>query len=178
MKTANGKHLLAALLCVYSLNVRAAPASEDVIRVPTVTRLVKDFSELEFEIIAALKQKNQAKLTQLVDKNFEMQVALESADSVPLSEWLKTSMAEAHLYTYDITGMAVRDLGEAAIVSFDWIPATSAQQGSSPKFTIIDVWKKEGVDWKLAIRFASVLEKSEVRFPGFSLTDKGIEKKY
>jgi len=158
--------------------VRADPTSDDIVRVPTVTRLVKTFAQLETEIITAFKHKDQARLTQLIDQNFEMQVASKSADSVPLSEWLKASMAEATSYTYDITDMAVRDLGQTAIVSFDWKPSESIKKGSSAEIFIVDVWKKEGMDWKLAIRFASAVQKSGMKFPGFSVTDGIIEKKY
>lgn len=179
MKTATRSLLFTALLCMPLQGVRAAPTTENIVRIPTVTRQVKAFAELETEIITALKHKDQAKLTRLIDQNFDMQAASVSANFVPRSEWLKASMAEAASYTYDIAGMAVRDLGQTAIVSFDWKPSESIKKGSSPEVFIVDVWKKEGMeDWKLAIRFASAVQKSGVKFPGFSVTDGIIEKKY
>lgn len=177
MKTASISVLLAILLCVSWQNARAAQTSEDIVRVPTVTRLVKAFSQLEVEIIAAVKQKDQAKLAQLIDQNFEMQVASKSVDPVPLSEWLKASMEEGSSYTYDIADMAVHDLGQAAIVSFCW-KNSAATKSLSPEAFIVDVWKKEGMDWKLAIRFVSTAQKSGEGLPGYSVTDGVIEKKY
>ena len=178
MKTASKCLLFTALLFMSFPSVRAEPTSDDIVRVPTVTRLVQSFGKLETEIITAFKHKDHARLTQLIDQNFEMQVALKSADSVPLTEWLKASMAEATSYTYDITDMAVRDLGQTAFVSFDWKPSESTKKNPSPEIFIVDVWKKEGMDWKLAIRFASAGQKSGVKFPGFSASDEVIEKKY
>jgi hypothetical protein len=178
MKSASTGLILAVLLGLYLQNASAAPPSEDAVRIPSVTRSVQAFSKLESEIITALKHKNQVKLAQLVDQNFDMQVASGSANFVARSEWLKASMAEAASYTYDISDMAVRDLGQTAIVSFDWKPSESIKKGSSPEIFIVDVWKKEGMDWKLAIRFASALQKSGLKFPGFSVTDGVIEKKY
>jgi hypothetical protein len=178
MKTASKSLLFIALLFMSLQGIRAAPTSTEIVRVPTVTRLVKTFGQFEAEIITAFKHKDQAKLTQLIDQNFDMQVASGSANFVPRSEWLKASMAEATSYTYDITDMAVRDLGQTAMVSFDWKPSESIKKGSSPEIFIVDVWKKEGMDWKLAIRFASAVQKSGMKFPGFSVTDGIIEKKY
>lgn len=178
MKTTSGKLLLAALLCMFSLYVRAAPTAEDIVRVPTVTRLVKVFTQLEVEIIKAIKQKDKTTLTRLIDQNFEMQVAIKSADSVPLSAWINTSMSEGASYSYDISDMAVRDLGQTAIVTFDWKYTGSTKQNSSPEIFIVDVWKKVGEEWKLALRFSSADQKSDVKFPGFSLSDGVIEKKY
>jgi len=178
MKTASKSLLFTALLFMSLQGVKAEPTAEEIVRVPTVTRLVKAFGQLEAEIITAFKHQDQARLARLIDQNFEMQVASKSANSMPLSGWLKASMAEAASYTYDISDMAVRDLGQTAIVSFDWKPSASTKKDSSAEIFIVDVWKKEGMDWKLAIRFASAVQKSGVKFPGFSVTDGIIEKKY
>ena len=178
MKAFSGKLLVAAFLFTLPLYVSAAPIAEDIVRIPTVTRLVKVFSQLEVEIITGFKKKNQTALARLIDQNFEMQVALKAADSVPLSAWLKTSIAEAPSYTYDIGDMAVRDLGQTAIASFEWKPYESTKQNPAPEIFIVDVWKKVGEDWKLAIRFSSAAQKSDVKFPGFSITDEVIEKRY
>ena len=178
MNTPVAKLLIAALLCIFSLYPGAEPNSEDISRIPTVTRLVKSFTQLEFDIITAFKQNDQTKLARLIDQNFELQVASKSADPVPLSVWLKTSVAEGSLYKYDITNMAVHDFGQSAIVSFAWNPFADGKNNTSPEIFIVDVWKKDGADWKLAIRFAEAVQKSGYKFPGFSLQDDTIEKKY
>lgn len=178
MKTAGGKLLLSTLLCMFSLAALAAPISEEVARVPTVTRLVKAFAELETGIITAFKQKNRAQLKQLIDQDFEMQVASQPTDPVPASEWIKASMAEASAYSYDFSQMSVHDLGQAAIVSFIWNSSDTAQQNPSADISIVDVWKKEGAGWKLAIRYAGAAQNRDFRFPGFTGDEPVIEKKY
>ena len=178
MKTVRERLLLPVLLCMFSLNIVAAPISGEIARVPTVTRLVKVFAELETEIITAFKEKNQAKLKQLVYPDFEMQIASRSADPVPMSEWLKASMAEAASYSYDISQMSVHDLGETAIVSFIWNAPDKTQQDPPPDISIVDIWKKDGTRWKLAIRYAAAVQNQDFKFPGFTGDDSVIEKKY
>lgn len=169
--------MFAALLCLPGPSIGGPPAAEDVVRIPTVTRLVQSFSRLEAEIITALKRKDQAKLAELMDPNFEMQSSVASENSVPLQEWLKASMDEGASYSYDFSDMAVRDLGQTAIVSFNWKIPVSATN-SAPNAFIVDVWKKENTNWKLAIRFASTVRKTGERLPGMLMNTGVIEKKY
>jgi hypothetical protein len=178
MMIAGRKLFIAAALCVFSFSIRAETPAGEMARVPTVTRLVQIFSQLESEVITALKQKDQAKLSKLMDQNFQLQVALKSADFVPLSKWLNTSLAEAHSYSYNLSDMAVRDLDQVVMVSFAWKPYETSKKMAPSEVFVIDVWKKEGADWKLALRFASTAPKHDVRFPGFTFADGIIEKKY
>jgi hypothetical protein len=178
MKIPSGNLILAVLLCIFSLSAGTEPSSGNIARIPTVTRLVKSFTQLEFDIITAFKENDQTKLSQLIAQDFEMQVPSKSDDPIPLSVWLETSVGEGSSYKYDITNMSVYDLGQSAIVSFEWMPFEAGKNTTSPKFFIVDVWKKEAVDWKLAIRYSEAVQKSSQKYPGFSQPDEIIEKKY
>jgi hypothetical protein len=172
-------YLFAILLSVTSPSAWPDTSAQDIVPVPTVTRLVKLFTQLEYDLITSLKKNDKSMLSRLVDDRFEMQVASQSREPVPMSAWLEKSLAESSLYHYEISNMSVYDYGGNAIVSFNWQPFAPIKDNSvSPGLFIVDVWKKDGPGWKLAIRFAEGLQKSGERFPGFVPTDGVIEKKY
>jgi hypothetical protein len=164
-------------LCTFFMPAESRPLPEDTGKIPSLTRQVKTFSDLENELIEALKSRNQLKLDQLVAEDFEMRAAASPDNPVPYSEWLKTSLAEASAYTCHIGRMAVHDLNETAIVSFMWNPSADNKQAIQNVF-LVDIWKKQGVAWKLAIRYASPVQGASVKVPGFSGKEPVIEKKY
>ena len=172
-------YLFAVLLGITSPNAWSETPAQDIVPVPTVTRLVKLFTQLEHDIITSLKNNDKPMLSSLVDDRFEMQVASQSKEPVPMSAWLDKSLAESSLYQYEISNMSVYDYGGTAIVSFNWQAFSPKKDSSvSPGVFIVDVWKKERPGWKLAIRFAEGLQKSGERFPGYAPAEETIEKKY
>ena len=57
------------LACITTVN--SVPLSGNITRIPQLTRTVKIFSELEVELIDALKNNNQDKLKSLLADDFE-----------------------------------------------------------------------------------------------------------
>jgi len=67
--------------------------------------------------------------------------------------------------------MGVHDLGNAVIVSFRQPGAATG----APVF-VVDVWRREGNDWKLAIRYAASSATDAV--PGVPAQDADLPKRY
>jgi hypothetical protein len=67
--------------------------------------------------------------------------------------------------------MAVHDLGETAVVSF-----TRGNRGGA--LFVVDVWRKQGSDWRLAVRYASPAGTASYAVPGAGTEEPEIPKKY
>src|SRR5262245_33301757 len=85
-------------------------------RVPTVTRLVKMFSELENTLGATLQRADAAGVDKLVAEDFELRVASMPGNPTPRAEWIRLSLGKAS--PYRIEQMAVHDFGNVCVVSF------------------------------------------------------------
>ena len=121
-------------------------------RIPTVTRLVKVFSELENDLVARAHADDPQRLDAMLDPAFEMRVGANPGVPVPRDEWIRAARS-APRGTPRIDQMAVHDFGTIAIVSFrETPPATSAR--AKPQF-VVDCWKRAGDEWKLAVRYVS-----------------------
>ena len=70
-----------------------------------------------------------------------------------------------------INDMAVHDYGTIAIVSF--------KQGAiGGTVFVVDVWRGQGTDWKLAVRYASSAGTPTFAIPGGDASEPEIPKKY
>lgn len=148
------------------------PISENNTRIPLLTRSVKIFTELEAGLIGALKNNNQDKLKQLLADDFEMRLALEPANPVPYSDWLQNSLFEASNYSTNSEQMSVHELDKTAVVNFLWLPVADT------KFFVVDVWRQQGANWKLTVRYISSATDSAGKIPGFVDKETVIRKKY
>jgi len=166
------------LACITTVN--SAPIFGNITRIPQLTRTVKMFSELEVELIDALKNNNQDKLKSLLAEDFEMRQASKPDNPIPSAEWLKNSLAEASTYTVNIGQMSVHDLKQTAIVNFLWFPASDNGQEPLSKVFVVDVWRQGGKNWQLAIRYISPIQDINAKIPGFSSmpAETVINKKY
>jgi uncharacterized protein DUF4440 len=121
-------------------------------RIPTVTRLVKEFFELETTIEAKLAARDVAALDALLDANFEVRRA--AAPGVPLTrdEWLRTAAGVSSPPKID--QIAVHDFGTVAVVSFRQVEAARKQPSRAAKERmIVDCWTRVGVRWVLVVRY-------------------------
>jgi hypothetical protein len=136
-----------AALCL----VLAVPTSAQPSRIPTVTRLVKVFTELEVALDAHARSGDAAALDEALDPSFEMRTGARPGAPVPRDEWLREMRASPGS-SLRMEQMAVHDLGDVAIVSFRAAPATAS---SGRARFIVDCWKRAGASWRLAVRYAS-----------------------
>jgi len=151
--------------CVSAADERATGG-----RVPTVTRLVKLFTEQEAALATAIRAGDASAVERLLTDDFEMRTGATPANPVPRAEWL-TAMMGARNPGDDVTGMAVHDLNGAAIVSF-------VQGRGQTAIFVVDVWRAADTDWKLAIRYAAPAGNAAVAIPGAGATPPVIPKKY
>jgi hypothetical protein len=140
-------------------------------RIPTVTRLVKIFSELEAALQTQARSADPAALDQSLDASFEMRDGTSPGTPIPRDEWIRQARA-ASAGNRVIDQMAVHDLGTYAIVSFREVDPGAKSAGQ--RF-IVDCWKRDGDSWKLAIRYAGEVGASSGSKPQ---PTKRFEKRY
>ena len=140
-------------------------------RIPTVTRLVKLFSELENDLVARAHADDPQRLDAMLDPAFEMRVGANPGVPLPRDEWIRAARA-APRGAPRMDQMAVHDFGTIAIVSFRETP-TTAQRGK-PQF-VVDCWKRTGDEWKLVVRYVSDAASASVKM---AKPPKTIDKRY
>lgn len=138
-----------ALLALSSAPWRAAHAQTSA--VPTVTRLVKMFLDLEGRLMQAQRDGDNAALGALLADDFEQRSAPQPGVPVARAEWLSHAKRNAAAQAGRIEQMAAHDHGNVVVVSFLVHP-----DSGKPQF-IVDTWAKSGDGWKLAVRYASTL---------------------
>jgi hypothetical protein len=138
--------------------------------VPTVSRLVLQFTERETHLAERLAARDAAGAGNSLTDDFELRASNQPGRPIPRAEWLAQSTQSAGVGSR-ITQMAVHDLGETAVVSF--------MQGAdtTPGLFVVDVWRRAGNDWKLAVRYASPIA-GNVPIPGVPAAEPTIPKKY
>jgi hypothetical protein len=139
-------------------------------RVPTVTRLVKLFLDKEALLGAAVRRADATALGALLTEDFELRTGARAATPIPRSDWMR-EMLRTRDPGGDINRMAVHDFGAIAIASF------TQETAGGPVF-VVDVWRGQGADWKLAVRYASPVGAPAFSIPGSGATEPEIPKKY
>jgi len=116
------------------------------------------FQTLEARVSSAIQAKNVAALDELLAKDFAFMAFLEGRAPLVLNrgEWLKTSDHYA-LVGFEIRHLAARVFGNVAVVRLQ--PYQVAVAGTtvdrSGEFAIVDVWTRDGGDWRLSSRHLS-----------------------
>jgi hypothetical protein len=144
--------VFAIALCV-ALPAVAQPAPPTG-RIPTVTRLVKLFSELEAGLVAQAHATDTTALDQSLDPSFEMRTGAAPGVPVPRDEWILRARA-APARPPHIDQMAVHDFGDVAVVSFREFAAPVTPARLPRGHFVVDCWKRAGDGWKLAVRYVS-----------------------
>src|SRR5229473_1422031 len=129
-------------------------------RVPTVTRLVKLFLEKEASLSAAIRSADATALSGLLTDDFELRTGARAASPIPRADWVR-ELLRTRDPGGDINRMAVHDFGAIAIASF------TQDTVGGPVF-VVDVWRGQGIDWKLAVRYASPAGSPAFAIPGGS----------
>src|SRR5438046_1526470 len=110
--------LLGFLLLVGAGGAAASAADESpTTRIPTVTRTVKIFTELESAISSGIHRRDAAVLQKMLSEDFELRVGALPGNPTPRAQWIDGVLSEAFAPTR-IEQMAVHDLGNVAVVSF------------------------------------------------------------
>jgi len=152
-----------------------ATASEGIGRIPTVTRLVRLFSELEDHLIEAVGKRDTQAVSKLLADDFEMRVGAMPGNPIPRAAWIRQSFAEPKSSSVP-TQMAVHDFGKMAVVSYARA-IKAAKSETMRHIFIVDIWTKAAGDWKLAVRYAGPAGNDDFPIPGAAANTPPFEKK-
>ena len=144
---------LVAVAALIALPAFAQPAPAG--RIPTVTRLVKIFFELETTLANDASAGDKAALERMLDPAFELRDGSAPGAPVPRADWIGGAQSRAGRVEH----MAVHDLGDAALVSFRSVDESKSRKA---RF-IVDYWKRDGERWILAVRYSSEVATSATR---------------
>src|SRR5207253_1738100 len=162
--------LVLPLLLLASLPSLAADEQPTGGRVATVTRLVKLFLEKEASLGAAVRNADATALGSLLTDDFELRAGARAASPIPRADWMR-ELLRTRDPGGEITRMAVHDFGSIVIASF-------TQDAARGQAFVVDVWRGQGIDWKLAVRYASPAGSPAFAIPGGSASEPEIPKKY
>ena len=161
---------IALLAATVAASALAQPAPQPG-NVPTVTRLVKVFSELERGLVEKTHAKDASALDAMLDPSFEMRIGSAPGAPVPRDAWIRDARKSAA--TPRIEQMAVHDFGDVAVVSFrEAFAASGAKHRSRDRF-VVDCWRRDGGAWKLVVRYLSDASAS-----GVAGAEATIDKRY
>jgi hypothetical protein len=162
---------MSAWLAISSLAPQITEASGQATgRVPTVSRLVMQFTEREMQLADRLSARDPAGAGNLLTDDFELRASSQPGRPVPRADWLAQS-TQSPGPGNRVTQMAVHDLGESAVVSFMQGPDTGGS------LFVVDVWRRTGSEWKLAVRYAAPIA-GNVPIPGVPAAEPTLPKKY
>jgi hypothetical protein len=124
-------------------------------RIITATRQVAIFNGLENQLLRAVQSKDQAGLSKLVSD--DCIIEMPDADPLPCDDWMKSVLSKDYaLKTFVVRQLSVVDGADSMVVKFDRVQQSSFKgKPDGGEFFVVDVWKKDGADWKLANRFVS-----------------------
>ena len=139
-------------------------------RIMTATRQVTMFTNLEIQLLEAVKKKDKAAIQALVSD--DLAIDMPNADRLAVDDWLESVLAKDYvLKNFGVRQVSVSDSGDTAIVKFDrLVEATYKGAADNGEYFVVDLWKKDGGNWKLAGRYvskvSSVLPKAAPRPTG------------
>ncbi len=124
-------------------------------RIITATKQVTMFTDLEKKMLQAVQKKDKAALQSMMTD--QCTVHLPDADPMYSDDWLDSIMnKDFALKSFLIRQMSVADLGTAMVVSYDRVQeSTYKGQNDGGEFYVVDLWKKDGDNWKLSDRYVS-----------------------
>ena len=121
-------------------------------RLPTRTRLVSLYTDLEKQLATAAESQDQAKLDQLLDDDFEQFGPEPPGDPIPKDDWTTAYRPNSFLPRQ----MAVRAFTDTDVVSFvAHQKGTFGDKELGGDYFVVDVWRHEGNVSKLAVRYMS-----------------------
>jgi hypothetical protein len=140
--------VLAALaLLVPALLHAQAPAARGAAAPATLTRSASKYQSLEFALIQAAADGDQAQLARLLPDDFEVWSA-ERTGAVSRQAWLQTATRVRDTRIRDLT---VREFGDIAVVSF--LQTHTSGPGPTSTTFVVDVWSQSA--GTLTVRYLS-----------------------
>lgn len=145
--------------------------------VPTQTRGVKIFSDLENAWLDAVHQRDREALNKIVAPRFELRSAAAPGTPTPREESLSQSLQLAPFQS-SIDQMAVHEYGDVMVVSFLW-KIDAAKKAALPQSVfVIDTWQRKEDSWQVVARYVAPVGAGAANVPGAMLpAGPAIQKK-
>ena len=124
-------------------------------RVMTVTRQVAQFSQAEHALADALRNADVAATDHLLAADFELRDGASPNQPTPRAQWIAAAHPDAA-----VEQMAVHDYGDVVVVSF----VNRTDKPASARY-VVDVWRRQGSDWQLAVRYQTALGATKAARP-------------
>ena len=149
--------------CLLSVTIATAvfPAAQEPVkpaltpRIITATKQVSIFTGMENQLLQAIKKKDKAAAQAMLSD--DLYIEMPDADPLPGDDWLDSVLAKDYtLKSFVVRQMSAIDLGTAVVFKYDRLQeAVFKGQPDSGEFFVVDIWKKDGDNWKLASRYVS-----------------------
>jgi hypothetical protein len=144
-------------------------------RVPTPTRNVMTFTELEKQWADAVQKRDTATLGKIVGDKFEVRSSAAPGVPTPREDSLKQSMSLPP-FASSIGQMAVHEYGDLMVVSFLWQIDAPKNAGVAQRVFVVDTWKRNGDNWQVQVRYAAPVD-TTASVPGVSAPSPAPQKK-
>ncbi len=142
-----------ALALALALCATPVPAQPPGAKIVNMTRPVAQFSQAEAVLADALRKTDSAATDRMLAADFEMRDGAAPNEPIPRAQWLASKHPDA-----SAEQMAVHEYGDVAVVSF--VNRSEKPAGAT---YVVDVWQRQGADWKLAVRYQSALDAGKSR---------------
>jgi hypothetical protein len=127
------------------------------------TREVQAIGQLEEALLQAIRERDLARIDDLLDIDFEMIVAQDPDNPVPREDWIGSSRKSGS-GAWRVQHLSVRTQGAVSVASFQLVPAPP-RSGVPPVF-VVDTWRQHDAHWQLLSRFAAPVLGSRRLIPG------------
>jgi hypothetical protein len=144
--------------------------------VPTVTRTLHIFGELENQWLDAVQSGDQAAIDKIVAPNFELRSALQAGTPTPRAESLKQSLALPK-FESSIGKMAAHEYGDTVILSFEWKLKPVKNSALPERMFVVDTWRQTEAGWQVVTRYIAPIGESAKSPPGAVVEQNPIQKR-
>lgn len=144
-------------------------------RVPTVTRTVRMFTQIENDWIDAVQRRDRGALKDIVAVNFELRSAEAPGTPTPREESI-THAFQVKPFQSSIGQMAVHEYGEVLVVSFLWKLEVPKNGPLPQKLFVIDTFKQIDGNWQAVARYTAPVADPAKTVPGSVTAAPAIKK--
>lgn len=144
--------------------------------VPTVTRTIQIFSNLENAWNDGVKNRDSEALKKILSDRYELRTSALPGRPTPRDESIALAFKEAP-FSSRIEQMAVHEYGELMIVSFQWDLEVDNSSPLASKIFVVDTWKRVDGDWQVQGRYAAPADGTSKMVPGFDSQQPQVNKK-
>jgi hypothetical protein len=125
-------------------------------KIVTATRGVEQFWTIENALAQALKKKDQASLSKMLNDDFKVWMPNQTGSAVGREDWLNSGRENPS--PARIAQMAVQFYQDVVVVKFLGNGDSSAAgKGSAHQYFVVDLWEKNDQGWELTNRYMTAI---------------------